>query len=80
MDVLDQGRIIDDSELKQQLAAGKPYKEWIKRIRIKLADLPAAGDAPALGHAQHRLARMRFPDEKTSRGRNTPRDLFLVCR
>ncbi|MBA2547040.1 MAG: glutamate synthase subunit alpha [Burkholderiaceae bacterium] len=43
----EQGRIIDDAELKQQLAASKPYKEWIKRIRIKLADLPnAAGDPP----------------------------------
>ncbi len=39
----EQGRIIDDAELKQQLAASKPYKEWIRRIRIKLADLPPAG-------------------------------------
>ena len=38
----EQGRIIDDAEVKQQLAASKPYKEWIKRIRIKLAELPAA--------------------------------------
>ena len=38
----EQGRIIDDTELKQQLAANKPYKEWIKRIRIRLDDLPAA--------------------------------------
>ena len=35
----EQGRIIDDAELKQQLAANKPYKEWIKRIRIPLDDL-----------------------------------------
>ena len=28
----EQGRIIDDAELKQQLASSKPYKEWIKRI------------------------------------------------
>ena len=38
----EQGRIIDDEEMKAQLAATKPYKEWIKRIRIKLDDLPAA--------------------------------------
>ncbi len=44
----EQGRIIDDAELKQQLAASKPYKEWIKRIRIKLDDLPAgAGEKPS---------------------------------
>jgi glutamate synthase (NADPH) large chain len=44
----EQGRIIEDVEVKQQLAASKPYKEWIKRIRIKLDDLPAAAsEAPA---------------------------------
>ncbi|MEG1832199.1 MAG: glutamate synthase-related protein [Burkholderiaceae bacterium] len=41
----EQGRIIDDAELKTQLAAAKPYKEWIRRIRIKLDDL--AGEKPA---------------------------------
>ena len=41
----EQGRIIDDAELKTQLAAAKPYKEWIRRINIKLDDL--AGDAGA---------------------------------
>ena len=43
----EQGRIIDDAELKTQLSASKPYKEWIKRIRIKLDDLPVgAGERP----------------------------------
>ncbi len=37
------GRIIDDAELKSQLANARPYKQWIERIRIKLDDLP---DAP----------------------------------
>jgi glutamate synthase (NADPH/NADH) large chain len=41
----EQGRIIDDAELKAQLAAAKPYKEWIRRIRVKLDDLAA----PAVG-------------------------------
>jgi len=36
----EQGRIIDDAELKTQLAAGKPYKEWIRRIRVRLDELP----------------------------------------
>jgi glutamate synthase (NADPH/NADH) large chain len=43
----EQGRIIDDAELKMQLASAKPYREWNRRIRIKLDDLsrpaPAAG-------------------------------------
>ncbi|MBP1690590.1 MAG: glutamate synthase subunit alpha, partial [Deltaproteobacteria bacterium] len=36
---LDQGRIIDDAELKNQLANGKPYREWIEAIRIKLDEI-----------------------------------------
>ncbi len=41
----EQGRIIDDAELKAQLAAAKPYKEWIRRIRVRLDDLAT----PAIG-------------------------------
>ncbi len=44
------GRIIDDAEIKSQLAAAKPYKEWNRRVRIKLDDLPAA-DAGNVGAA-----------------------------
>jgi glutamate synthase (NADPH) large chain len=40
----EQGRIIDDAEIKTQLAAAKPYKEWIRRIRIRLDDLPAPAE------------------------------------
>src|SRR6267378_4448438 len=36
----EQGRIIDDTELKTQIAANKPYKEWIRRIRVRLDELP----------------------------------------
>ena len=43
----EQGRIIDDAELKTQLAASKPYKEWIRRIRIRLDDLPQGEPADA---------------------------------
>jgi glutamate synthase domain-containing protein 2/glutamate synthase domain-containing protein 1/glutamate synthase domain-containing protein 3 len=38
---LEQGRIIDDRELKESLASMRPYKEWIKRIRVQLDNLPA---------------------------------------
>ena len=34
------GRIIDDKELKDSLAAARPYRDWIDRIRVKLDDLP----------------------------------------
>ena len=44
---MDQGRIIDDKELKQSLAAAKPYAEWISRINIKLDGLAVPSDASA---------------------------------
>lgn len=36
---LEQGRIIDNSEVKNQVATMRPYKEWISKIRVKLNDL-----------------------------------------
>ena len=36
----EQGRIIDDAEVKKQLAAAKPYKQWIEKSRYFLGDLP----------------------------------------
>ncbi|MDH5246300.1 MAG: glutamate synthase subunit alpha, partial [Betaproteobacteria bacterium] len=36
----EQGRIIDDAELKRTLATAKPYRMWIERSRISLDDLP----------------------------------------
>ncbi|WP_223115982.1 glutamate synthase-related protein [Oryzomicrobium terrae] len=43
---LEQGRIIDDAEVKQSLSSAKPYRQWIEQSRYFLADLPKA-DAPA---------------------------------
>lgn len=37
----DAGRIIDDKELKDALANAKPYREWVRKIRVRLDDLPA---------------------------------------
>ncbi len=34
------GRIVDDSELKHQLATAKPYGKWIEQSRFILDDLP----------------------------------------
>jgi glutamate synthase (NADPH/NADH) large chain len=39
---MEQGRIIDDAEVKQQLAQAKPYREWIEKSRYLLGDLPKA--------------------------------------
>ena len=35
---LEQGRIIDDEELKNQFASAKPYRQWIENVRVKLDD------------------------------------------
>jgi glutamate synthase (NADPH/NADH) large chain len=44
---LEKGRIVDDKELKDTLAAARPYQEWIERIRIKLDELPEPQEARA---------------------------------
>ncbi|QIM54431.1 glutamate synthase-related protein [Hydrogenophaga crocea] len=45
---LEQGRMIDDEELKANLANSKPYKQWIDNLRIRLDDVehPVAGESP----------------------------------
>ncbi|MCX7069597.1 MAG: glutamate synthase subunit alpha, partial [Gammaproteobacteria bacterium] len=46
---LEEGRIIDDEEIKDTYASAEPYKAWINRIRIKLDELKAlAGREVAL--------------------------------
>jgi glutamate synthase (NADPH/NADH) large chain len=46
----EQGRIIEDEEIKQQLATDRPYGEWIKQHLVHLEDLPAAPDVPVPDH------------------------------
>ena len=43
----DEGRIIDDLELKESLSRQKPYQDWVSRINIKLDDLPVPENAHA---------------------------------
>ncbi len=43
---LEKGRIIDDKELKDTLASGKPYAEWIERIRVKLDEVESEKTVP----------------------------------
>src|SRR5712691_8891536 len=42
---LEEGRIIDDAEIKAKLAAEHPYEAWLKETQWKLEDLPEAPDA-----------------------------------
>ncbi len=54
---LEQGRIIDDSEIKEQLASAHPYQTWLDATQIHLKDLPTevgpmAPDPQTLLHRQ----------------------------
>ncbi|MBP9942586.1 MAG: glutamate synthase subunit alpha, partial [Comamonas sp.] len=46
---LEQGRMIEDDELKANIVNTKPYKQWIENLRIKLdqVEVPADFVAPA---------------------------------
>src|SRR5665647_858480 len=41
---LEQGRMIDDDELKANLANSKPYQQWIENLRIRLDDVVGGGE------------------------------------
>ncbi len=58
---LEQGRMIDDEELKSSLSKAKPYKQWIENLRIRLESLggealaqagPMSPDLPLLDRQQ----------------------------
>ncbi len=45
---LEQGRMVDDEEIKATLSHSKPYKQWIENLRIKLDDVRTAAAGSAL--------------------------------
>jgi glutamate synthase (NADPH/NADH) large chain len=53
---LEEGRIIDDDEIKRKLAAEHPYEAWLQATQFKLADLPdLPSDAPGQAYAASAL-------------------------
>jgi glutamate synthase (NADPH) large chain len=44
---IEQGRIVDDDELKHQLAFAKPYRQWIETVRVRLDSIDAHGGPAA---------------------------------
>ena len=40
---LEQGRIISDDELKQDICTRKPYGKWLRENKVRLQDLPEPG-------------------------------------
>ena len=43
---LEQGRIVEDEELKRTLAEAEPYEEWLKETQYKLEELSELSDQP----------------------------------
>ena len=42
----EQGRIVEDEEIKAQIINERPYAEWLKQHLVHLKDLPAAPELP----------------------------------
>ncbi|MGH6829502.1 MAG: glutamate synthase large subunit, partial [Rhizomicrobium sp.] len=42
---LEEGRIVEDEEIKAKLAAAEPYEEWLRAAQYKLEELPEAAEA-----------------------------------
>ncbi len=42
----EQGRIVDDEELKNQYAFARPYRQWIDNVRVRLDEIEAGDAAP----------------------------------
>jgi len=61
---LEQGRIVEDEEIKAQLAAAQPYEEWLKAAQYKLEELP---DVPN-GHGEDSHTRSDLLDRQQAFG------------
>ena len=71
---LEEGRIIDDDEIKRKLAAEHPYEEWLQATQFKLADLPECRRARRQGRCRRRPGpTTRRPISISSRPSATPR-------
>jgi glutamate synthase (NADPH) large chain len=52
---LEEGRIVEDGELKASLASAEPYAEWLRDTQFNLKDLPPAAPARPRGDAEAML-------------------------
>ncbi|HUN27830.1 MAG TPA: glutamate synthase large subunit [Steroidobacteraceae bacterium] len=56
----EQGRIVEDEEIKQQVAGERPYRAWLDEHLIDLKDLPPAPEVPAPDHQMLRQRQIAF--------------------
>ncbi|HEY6890548.1 MAG TPA: glutamate synthase large subunit, partial [Solirubrobacter sp.] len=54
---LERGLIVDDGEVKREVAGAKPYKQWFDEGIVHLADLPPAPPLPAPEEPLHERQR-----------------------
>ena len=47
----EQGRIVDDEELKHQFASARPYRQWIETVRVRLDSIAAKGEVGRFGES-----------------------------
>jgi glutamate synthase (ferredoxin) len=51
---MDEGRIVADEEIKQEIATAQPYREWLDQYRVELANLPdGSGPGARCGDTPH---------------------------
>jgi glutamate synthase (NADPH/NADH) large chain len=65
---LEAGRIIDDAEIKAQLADFRPYRQWLEQSQIRLENLPKApkpAPTPAGGALLDRQQAFGYSQEDT---------------
>jgi glutamate synthase (NADPH/NADH) large chain/glutamate synthase (ferredoxin) len=55
-----QGRIIDDEEVKAEIAGRKPYRSWVTQYRISLDELPEPLNVPQPDHPTIRQRQQAF--------------------
>jgi glutamate synthase (NADPH/NADH) large chain len=46
----EQGRIIEDEEIKAEIVSAQPYRQWLDQHLVHLEDLPAAPEVPLPDH------------------------------
>ncbi len=56
----EQGRIVDDEEIKAQIVESKPYRSWLTRYRVSLDELPAPLSVPQPDHRTLRQRQQAF--------------------
>ena len=47
---MEEGRIVPDDEIKEKIACEKPYREWLDKHLVKLADVKDAVEVPTADH------------------------------